>query len=110
MNKEKENSSREIFTIFEPSYSNLNRRQILGERVLFLGPEDTNNLISGVSTDGILPSKGGRFQKPEDLAGYALSGVPGINERDLVKMETGTLIVGNKFGGGSAREHAPRAL
>lgn len=106
--------NRGVLAVVDQGYPDENqgllKRQLHGERLLFLGQEDVLRLTAGISTDGILPTKGGRFQKPEDLAPFALSGVPGIPEKAIESGEFGVLVVGNKFGGGSAREHAPRSL
>ncbi|OGM24169.1 hypothetical protein A2627_04735 [Candidatus Woesebacteria bacterium RIFCSPHIGHO2_01_FULL_39_28] len=103
-------SRREVLALFEEGYSDLLKRQIDGERILFLGPEDTKRLMSGISTDGILPTKGGRYHNPEDLAEFALSGIPGIPEGAIKNGNIGTLLVGGRFAGGSAREHAVLTL
>src|SRR3989338_4778794 len=95
-------SRREVLALFEEGYSDLLKRQIDGERILFLGPEDTKRLMSGISTDGILPTKGGRYHNPEDLAEFALSGIPGIPEGAIKNGNNGTLLVGGRFAGGSA--------
>lgn len=98
------------FVIFENNYRGHLQRQLQGERLMFIAEDDAQNLQIGISTDGILPSKGGRFHKPEDLAIYALSGIPGIVESEIKKQNISILVVGSRFGGGSAREHAPLAL
>lgn len=85
-------------------------RQRAGQRLLLFTEQDITGLLQAISTDGILPTAGGRFQKLQDLAPFALSGVGGISQGDLFDGGYNTIIVGDKFGGGSAREHAPRAL
>jgi len=100
----------EILILFRQDYSNLLQRQIAGERILFVTPDDIKNLLEKISTDGILPSRAAAHFKPEDLSDFALSGVAGITEGSIKNNNFGTIIVGSGFGGGSAREHAPLAL
>lgn len=72
--------------------------------------DDILHLRKRISTDGILPTRGGRFFASEDLAAFALAGVPGVKEGDIKDGGYNTIIVGDGFGSGSAREHAPLAL
>lgn len=107
----KPESGTEVLFLFDNSQSELLRRQInCNERLLMLSQPDVNNLRTHISTDGILPSSGGRFSREADLAPFALSGVPGISEGDIQHGNFGLIVVGSLFGSGSAREHAPRAL
>jgi len=97
--------------LFSQDYGDgLLRRQMEGERFLFLTDEDCEHLAKGISTDGILPTGAGEFQSEADLARFALSGFPGIGEGELLAGDFGVLVVGSGFGGGSSREHAPIAL
>ncbi|MCL5970219.1 MAG: aconitase family protein [Patescibacteria group bacterium] len=94
-----------------PNESDLLSKQIQGnERFLLFSDGDVEYLLKGVSTDGIIPSKAAGFQKPIDLAPFALSGVPGIGEEAVRLGDFNVVIAGAGFGCGSSREHAPKAL
>jgi len=67
------------------------------------------NLAVNVSTDAIFPTRG-VTSGYEKFGSYALSGFEPIKEGDLERIRPTTLVVGNGFGTGSGREHAPISL
>ncbi|MCX7928613.1 MAG: aconitase family protein [Patescibacteria group bacterium] len=98
-----------ILALVEGSMADLLKAQLNDYQIDSYNRQILDSLISGISTDAILPSKAGKFRDPKDLANYALSGLPGISE-GVVNGKFKVLVVGGGFGCGSAREHAPRAL
>ena len=102
--KIKELENRWSLALFPQGYGgDLLGKQMKGERLLFLTAEDCGCLAGGVSTDEILPTGAGEFQNEVDLAPFALSGVPGIEEGEILAGDFGVLVVGPGFGGGSSR-------
>src|SRR3990172_3068510 len=67
------------------------------------------NLAQNVSTDAIFPTRGATANF-NSLGLYALSNFEPIKEGDLNSVRPKVLVVGNGFGTGSSREHAPIAL
>lgn len=61
-----------------------------------------------INTDQIYPAQACLFFK--NLGLYALSGLTGIEEGDLLKLNPHVIVAGQNFGCGSAREHAPLSL
>lgn len=77
---------------------------------LDLGRINPKNLMDGVSTDQIIPSRWCMaYSDPENLGKYLLTGVEGINIGDL-KGKFKAIVVGVSFGRGSSREHAQLAF
>lgn len=101
---------KKVLTLLNGSKREMLIEQLQGSQIERLDGELLEHLMWGVSTDGILPSKGGRFHTPQELGQFALAGIPGVSENAVRDGNFGVLVVGGRFGGGSAREHAPKAL
>lgn len=99
-----------LLIIYQPQFSRQIELQLNEKYQAKMFSDTLDKLYQGISTDGILPSEGGQFQKEKDLARFALSGIPGIPKNSLKNRKINVIIVGDKFGCGSAREHAARAL
>lgn len=113
-----------------PEIANINKREVrLGGRVLFLTKDPrlirqqvegqnlswvpSNELLDGISTDGIIPNQACYTSRTTDqLSDYLLTGIPNsvIKKGDIKDGHFEAIIAGKSFGRGSSREHAQLAL
>jgi 3-isopropylmalate/(R)-2-methylmalate dehydratase large subunit len=84
----------------------LPRRQVAWQ----LTAREFPHLAWGVSTDEVLPPRAAALATPEELARFALTGFPGMRERQLAETGVDVLVTGGRFGAGSLREQAVLAL
>ncbi len=97
--------------IFSNQYSQLHLQQIINKQKIFkLKQDQFEQIKSGISTDEILPSHAGFYYQNQTLGQHALSGLPHIEKNYIQNNHIDAIIVGRKFGGGSSREHAVKAL
>ncbi len=99
----------EALFVFKKDYSPPSEQLAQGIRLHQVSNDDLANLTPRISTDGIFPTRGAKAKR-EEIAQFALAGVPGIEEGEVQKGNFTVLVVGPFFGGGSARQQAVDTL